>query len=52
LYKSSIDIYKQKETLYKTTIDKLDLQLSKANFKNKLGWTTAVILVVYTFVHK
>lgn len=52
LYKSSIDLYKQKEYVYKTTLDKLDLQLSKAKLKNKLGWTTAAILVVYTLVHK
>jgi hypothetical protein len=52
LYKSSIEIYKQKENIYKTTLDKLDLQLTKAKLKNKLGWTTAAILVVYTFVHK
>ena len=52
LYKSSIDLYKQKETVYKTTLDKLDLQLTKAKLKNKLGWTSAAILVVYTFVHK
>lgn len=52
LYKSSIDLYKQKEDVYKTTLNKLDLQLSKAKLKNKLGWTTAAILVIYTFVHK
>lgn len=52
LYKSTIDLYKQKENVYKTTLDKLDLQLTKAKLKNKLGWTTAAILVVYTFVHK
>jgi len=52
LYKSSIDIYKQKEDVYKITLGKLDLQLSKAKFKNKLGWGTAAILVVYTLVRK
>tara|TARA_R110000868_G_scaffold404701_3_gene683148 strand:+ start:759 stop:1136 length:378 start_codon:yes stop_codon:yes gene_type:complete len=52
LYKSSIDLYKQKEDVYKTTLNKLDLQLSKAKLKNKLGWTTAAILVVYTLVRK
>ena len=52
LYKSSIDLYKQKEDVYKITLGKLDLQLSKAKFKNKLGWGTAAILVVYTLVRK
>lgn len=52
LYKSSIDLYKEKESVYKTTLDKLDLQLSKAKIKNKLGWASAAILVIYTFVQK
>jgi hypothetical protein len=52
LYKSSIDLYKEKENVYKTTLDKLDLQLTKAKLKNKLGWATAAILVIYTFVQK
>lgn len=52
LYKSSIKLYNNKELVYKSYINNLDLQLSKEKKKNKLAWTAAAAVVIYTFVKK